>query len=129
MVGGEGPGQGAGIGAAGDGAPRADRSMDHRRYRLSQEGPAFGRVSPTILRRAWQARQLSGRGDVVDRQSRCELAGGLSAVFAEGVGERSQTSAQGIGVPDEISFKTKPEIALAQIRWACEAGLPHAGRC
>ena len=29
------------------------------------------------------------------------------------------------GVPDEISFKTKPEIALAQIRWACEAGLPR----
>lgn len=28
-----------------------------------------------------------------------------------------------VGVPDEISFKTKPEIALAQIRWACEAGL------
>jgi SRSO17 transposase len=30
-----------------------------------------------------------------------------------------------VGVPDEIGFKTKPEIALAQIRWACEAGLPH----
>ena len=29
-----------------------------------------------------------------------------------------------VGVPDAISFKTKPEIALAQIRWACEAGLP-----
>src|SRR3981189_2283404 len=29
------------------------------------------------------------------------------------------------GVPDEISFKTKPEIALAQIRWACKAGLPR----
>jgi SRSO17 transposase len=27
------------------------------------------------------------------------------------------------GVPVEISFKTKPEIALEQIRWACEAGL------
>jgi SRSO17 transposase len=27
------------------------------------------------------------------------------------------------GVPAEISFKTKPEIALEQIRWACEAGL------
>lgn len=52
-------------------------------------------VARPILRRAWQAGQLSGRGDVVDRQSRCELAGGLSAVFAEGVGERSQTSAQG----------------------------------
>jgi SRSO17 transposase len=27
-------------------------------------------------------------------------------------------------VPEEISFKTKPEIALEQIRWACETGLP-----
>src|SRR6266481_8920534 len=30
-----------------------------------------------------------------------------------------------VGVPEEISFKTKPEIALEQIRWACEAGLPR----
>ena len=29
------------------------------------------------------------------------------------------------GVPKEISFKTKPRIALEQIRWACEAGLPR----
>src|SRR5207248_11718316 len=29
------------------------------------------------------------------------------------------------GVPEEISFKTKPEIALDQLRWACEAGLPR----
>jgi SRSO17 transposase len=29
------------------------------------------------------------------------------------------------GVPRDISFKTKPEIALEQIRWACEAGLPR----
>lgn len=29
------------------------------------------------------------------------------------------------GVPKEIRFKTKPEIALEQIRWACEAGLPR----
>src|SRR4030081_1610276 len=28
------------------------------------------------------------------------------------------------GVPEEIAFKTKPEIALEQIRWACEVGLP-----
>jgi hypothetical protein len=61
----------------------------------SQERAAFGRGGSAILRRAWQAGQLSGRGDVVDRQSRCELAGGLSAVFAGGVGERWQTSAQG----------------------------------
>src|SRR5437762_1002350 len=29
------------------------------------------------------------------------------------------------GVPLDISFRTKPEIALEQIRWACEAGLPR----
>ena len=28
-------------------------------------------------------------------------------------------------VPKQIKFKTKPEIALEQIRWACEAGLPR----
>jgi SRSO17 transposase len=28
-------------------------------------------------------------------------------------------------VPLNISFKTKPEIALEQIRWACRAGLPR----
>ena len=29
------------------------------------------------------------------------------------------------GVPEEIEFKTKPQIALEQIKWACEAGLPR----
>jgi SRSO17 transposase len=29
------------------------------------------------------------------------------------------------GVPDGIDFKTKPEIALEQVRWACGAGLPR----
>ena len=29
------------------------------------------------------------------------------------------------GVPKDIRFKTKPEIALDQIGWACEAGLPR----
>ena len=29
------------------------------------------------------------------------------------------------GVPREVAFKTKPQIALAQIRFACEAGLPR----
>ena len=29
------------------------------------------------------------------------------------------------GVPKGTKFKTKPEIALEQIRWACAGGLPH----
>ena len=28
-------------------------------------------------------------------------------------------------MPKEIGFKTKPQIALEQLRWACEAGLPR----
>jgi SRSO17 transposase len=30
-----------------------------------------------------------------------------------------------VGVPKQIKFKTKPQIALEQIRWACESGLPR----
>jgi SRSO17 transposase len=29
------------------------------------------------------------------------------------------------GVPEDIDFRTKPEIALEQVRWALEAGLPR----
>jgi SRSO17 transposase len=29
------------------------------------------------------------------------------------------------GVPKQIKFKTKPQIALEQIRWACQSGLPR----
>jgi len=29
------------------------------------------------------------------------------------------------GVPKDMAFRTKPEIALEQIRWACEVGLPR----
>jgi SRSO17 transposase len=30
-----------------------------------------------------------------------------------------------VGVPEETTFKTKLEIALEQVRWACEAGIPR----
>src|ERR1700709_1659684 len=37
---------------------------------------------------------------------------------------RDKARGKKAGVPRAISFKAKPEIALDQIRWACEAGLP-----
>src|SRR6266852_684263 len=43
----------------------------------------------------------------------------LPKACAEDDGRRGKA-----GVPEEITFKTKPEIALEQIRWACEIGLP-----
>jgi SRSO17 transposase len=39
--------------------------------------------------------------------------------WAEDAARRSK-----VGVPEEIDFKTKPEIALEHIRWACEEDLP-----
>ena len=30
-----------------------------------------------------------------------------------------------VGVPEDVTFKTKPQIALDQIKWACETGLPR----
>jgi SRSO17 transposase len=30
-----------------------------------------------------------------------------------------------VGVPDSLAFKTKPEMALEQLRWACAVGLPR----
>ena len=32
------------------------------------------------------------------------------------------------GIPDDVSFQTKPQIALGQIRAAFEAGVPTQGR-
>src|SRR5262245_42594596 len=29
------------------------------------------------------------------------------------------------GVPEDVAFKTKPQSALRQFKWACEAGLPR----
>ena len=60
----------------------------------------------------------------VDCQSSCQPAGGLSAVSAEDWA-KDRTRRRKAGVPKEITFKTKPQIALEQLRWACEAGLPR----
>jgi SRSO17 transposase len=43
----------------------------------------------------------------------------LPKAWAEDDGRRGKA-----GVPEDVAFKTKPEIALDQIRWACEIGLP-----
>jgi len=80
------------------------------------------------------ARQYCGQ---VGKQDNCQVAVSLSVAnhhaslpvdyrlylpkeWAEDDERRRKT-----GVPDEIGFKTKPAIALDQIRRACEAGLPR----
>src|ERR1700731_3798585 len=79
------------------------------------------------------ARQYCGQ---LGKQDNCQVAVSLSLAnrhaslpvayrlylpeaWASDAARRSKT-----GVPEEIAFKTKPEIALEQIRAACAAGLP-----
>src|SRR5262245_36632026 len=45
----------------------------------------------------------------------------LPKEWAEDDGRRRKA-----GVPAEIGFKTKPQIALEHLRWACASGLPRA---
>ena len=125
LVGRAGVGQGARDGVAGDRAAGADRGLDHRRYGLSQAGAALGRGGAAILWAARQAGQLPGGGVAVAGQPPCQPAGGLSALSAARVGGTTARGGARRGVPEEIAFATKPEIALEQLRWACAAGLPR----
>lgn len=45
-----GDGQGERIAGAGDRTQRTNRGVDHRRHRISQEGPALGRCDAAVLR-------------------------------------------------------------------------------
>jgi SRSO17 transposase len=80
------------------------------------------------------ARQYSGQ---LGKQDNCQVAVSLSLANRhaslpiayrlylpqEWASDRARR--RKAGVPEEIEFKTKPEIALDQLRWACAAGLPR----
>ena len=65
---------------------------------------------------------MSGGGDAVDRQSSCQLPIAyrlyLPQEWVEDAARRRKAH-----VPEAIGFKTKPQIALEQIRGACAAGV------
>ena len=80
------------------------------------------------------ARQYCGQ---LGKQDNCQVAVSLSIAndhaslpvmyrmylpqsWANDYGRRMQA-----GVPKDLEFETKPQIALKQIKWACEAGLPR----
>jgi SRSO17 transposase len=71
------------------------------------------------------------------KQANCQVAVSLSIanhwaslpvayqLYLPGVWARDRKRRKKAGVPSQIKFKTKPQIALDQIRSACEAGLPR----
>jgi SRSO17 transposase len=80
------------------------------------------------------ARQYCGQ---LGKQDNCQVAVSLSVanhhaslpvayrLYLPKDWAKDRTRRRKAGVPKEISFKTKPEIALEQLRGACEAGLPR----
>src|SRR5262249_7698705 len=117
-------GQGERTGFTGHRAARPDRSVDYRRYVFSQARLAFGWGAPSILRPAWQAGQLPGGSYIVDRQHDASLPIAyrlyLPQEWAEDAVRRKKAR-----IPKAITFKTKPQIALEQIRNACAADVPR----
>jgi SRSO17 transposase len=80
------------------------------------------------------ARQYCGQ---LGKQDNCQVAVSLSIanhhaslpvayrLYLPQEWEQDRERRKKAGVPEEISFKTKPQIALEQIRATCQAGLPH----
>ena len=121
-------GRGARLCPAGDGAARSDRGIeDPRRHELSQAGPAFGRGRAAILRAAWQAGQLPGRGDAFARQSSRQPAGRLSPPPAEGMG-RGPASPQAGGSSRRCRFRDQ-DGDRARLARAGPGARPPAGLC
>src|ERR1700716_2302328 len=99
----------------------------------SRPGLSMTRVSPNRVGSVGVARQYCGQ---LGKQDNCQVAVSLSLAnrhaslpvayrlylpqdWASDNQRRRRT-----GVPEEVSFKTKSEIALEQIQLACKAGLP-----
>jgi SRSO17 transposase len=112
MVGREGSREGAGTGAAGAGTPRTDRSVDHRRYELSQEKGSIrsGWLDNIVASLASRKIQVAVTLSIANHDASLPVTYRLY-LPKEWASDRKRR--RKVGVPDEISFKTKPEIALA----------------
>jgi hypothetical protein len=103
LVGRESLGQSTRDGAAGNRAPWADRSVDHRRHGFSQAG----RHSVGV------ARQYCGQ---LGKQDNCSIANHHASLpvayqlYLPKDWAKDRARRRKAGVPKEISFKTKPQI-------------------
>jgi len=127
MVGRADAGQGARLGDAVDDAAGTDRSLDHRRYIVSQERPAFGRGASSVLR------------TYLGKQANCQVAVTLSIANHQGslrsligctcrrhwTGDRSRRAKAPCAVLDQVQDQTAAR--LEQIRAA--VGGERGSRC
>src|SRR5450631_4330555 len=118
----EGIGESGRNGRAGNRAPRTDRSVDHRRHWFSQERPTLGLRGTPVLRSAREAGELPLAVSLSLANHHASLPVGWRLYLPKEWAADHERRCKA-GVPDEIGFKTKPEIALEQIEAALKAGL------
>ena len=89
-----------------------------------QAGSALGRSAASILRQLGKAAncQVAVTLSLANHQGSLPVAYRLYLPRDWTTDEARRKKA---GVPDEVGFRTKPHIALEQVRWAWQAGLPR----
>jgi len=116
-----GVGQGARDGVAADRAHGRSRpGSSTTRAFPSRDGIRLGYRTNTAD--SWQAGELPDGVSLSLANHAASLRWPIGCI-CEGRAEDDVRRAK-TGVPERSRFKTKPETALDQIRWACEAGLP-----
>jgi SRSO17 transposase len=90
----------------------------------AQEGRALGGRDATILWPGWQSGELPSCGVCAACNQRASLPAAYRLYLPEDWAADSKRRRK-TGVPKEVVFKTKPEIAPEQIEAACKAGLPR----
>src|SRR5579864_8948466 len=109
--------------------PRIERHGPIEAWIIDDTGfPKQGRHSVGV------ARQYCGQ---LGKQDNCQVAVSLSIanhdaslpvayqLYLPKEWAKDRARRRKAGVPKEVRFKTKPQIALEQLRWACAAGLPR----
>jgi len=97
--------------------------VDHRRYRLSEEGRAFGRCDAAILRPARQARELSGGVSLSVANHGASLPVAYRLYLPEEWAADAERAKRHTCRIDY--FPDQAEIALQQIKDALTAGIPR----
>ena len=99
---------------------RSDRL--HRRNRNGQERQRDGRCQTTVQRQSREDRKLHQQRCFGLFRSRIRLSVGRSTVPPQGV-DRGTSAPKKTHIPDEVDFKTKPQIALDLIDRAKSNGI------
>jgi len=100
--------------------------VDRGRHRLSQEGPALGGRGPPVLCTFGQTGQLPGGRERVARANDAVSLPVAYRLYLPESWAQDRRRRRAAGVPDDLAFQPKWQLALAQIRALQAEGTPPA---